>query len=191
MEDENKIQRLDYESVNLQYLYLTNLLKEERDCTTASKSAAGQIDRLNVLGSKLEEFIKNVNLDQKEFDLLKREYVLSEIRYWLISKNLRDICKDDKVSVLYFYSNDDCDECRTQGFVLGSLKSIFKDNLLIFSLDADFKLEPMLDVIKNKYNITSVPTLVINDENYSGLKNSEELLNIICSRYENKLEGCK
>ncbi|MEK6932365.1 MAG: thioredoxin family protein [Nanoarchaeota archaeon] len=190
LEEQNQIQRLDYDSINVQYLYLSNLLKEERDCSTASNLMSVQIDRLGVLGGKLEDFIKNANLDSGGFDLLKREYTINELRYWLFSKNVNDICDDDKVSILYFYSNNDCGACRTQGFVLENLKSEFGKKLLVFSLDSEFQLEPMLNIIKDKYNITATPTLVINEKKYVGLKNSDELFNLICLEYSQKPNQC-
>ena len=190
LEKENKLQRLDYDSIQLQYLYLTNTLEKDRDCTSATKSLEKQISDLGILGNKLENFIQSSTAKAEDYNLLKREYTLAELRYWLFINNIRQICNDDTVALLYFYSNNNCNECRTQGVVLSKVKADLKDKLLVFALDYDFNEEPLLNIIKNKYNVNELPTLIINDEKNEGLKSYEDLLKIICPRYKQNLDVC-
>ncbi len=190
LERENKLQRLDYDSIQLQYLYLTNTLKKDQDCLSATKALEKQISDLGVLGNKLENFIEDGTANIDDYNLLKREYTLAELRYWLFIKNIKDICDSDNVGLLYFYSNNNCDECRTQGLILGKVKSDLKDKLLVFSLDHDFN-EPLLNIIKDRYNVTKLPALIIDDEKYEGLHDDEDLLRIICPRYQGNLTICQ
>lgn len=191
LEKENKLQRLDYDSIQLQYLYLTNILAQDRDCLSATKALEKQISDLGVLGNKLENFIEDGTANIDDYNLLKREYTLAELRYWFFIKNIKEICNSDNVGLLYFYSNNNCNECRTQGTILGKVKSDLKDNLLIFALDYDFSEEPMLNIIKERYNVNKLPTLIIDNEKYEGLQDDEDLLRIICPKYEGDLTACE
>ncbi len=185
IKDENKLQRLNYDSLQLQYLYLQSILSKNKDCEVASKALEEQVSNLGLLGDRLNQFIKDVNTDTKELNLLKREYTLAELRYWFLLSDVRETCKDDVVSILYFYSNNDCSDCRTQGVILSFLKDKFKERLLVFSLDSDFAEEPLLGLVKRSFNITKSPTLIISGDKFVGLIDKEELLNILCSKYNN------
>lgn len=188
IQDENRIQRLNYDSLQLQYFYIQNILSNAKDCSVASKTLEEQISNLALLGDRLEGFIRGTSANVKELNFLKREYTLAELRYWLFLNDVREICNDDNVYILYFYSNADCDECRTQGVILSFLKDNFRERLLVFALDSDFKDEPLLSIIKNSFNVTISPTLVINDEKHEGLIEKGKLLNIICSKYKDNRE---
>lgn len=190
LEQENKMQRLDYDSIQLQYLYLVNILEKEKNCLTATKALEKQISDLGVLGGRLENFIQDNTANLNEYNLLKREYILAELRYWLFIRNIKDLCEDDSVSLLYFYSNERCNDCRTQGIILNQIKSDLKDKILIFSLDYDAVNEPLLSMIKNQYAVTDLPTLIIDDDVYPGFKNSEDLLKIICPKYKQSPDIC-
>ncbi len=188
VQEENRLQRLDYDSLQLRYLYLQNVLSKNKDCNSASKTLEEQISNLGILGDRLEGFIRDTNADIKELNLLKREYTLAELRYWLLLNDVKEICDDDSISVLYFYSNQNCTDCRTQGVILSFLKEKFKEKLLIFSLDSDFNQEPLLVLVKNSFNISKSPTLVVNRDRYEGFMNKEKLLNILCATYNNTKE---
>ena len=91
---------------------------------------------------------------------------------------------------MYFYSNNDCSDCRTQGVILSFLKDKFKERLLIFSLDSDFTEEPLLGLVKRSFNITKSPTLIISEDKIEGFIDKDKLLNILCSKY-NDIEDVK
>ncbi len=191
LEEENKIQNLNYDSIQLQYLYLSSLLDKEKDCGAAKKTLDSQVSNLNLLGSKLENFISDNTASVEEYNLIKHQYVLAELRYWFFVKNVKEICKDDIVNVLYFYSNINCEKCRTQGVILSKIKDDLKDNILIFSLDNDFVEEPLIEIIKSHYDIKSLPTLIINGEKHEGFYDDQEILKIVCPNYKKENSACK
>ncbi len=190
IEEFNRIQKLDYDSIQLQFLYLGTL--EEQNCLAVTKTLEENINTLNNLRIKLEDYIsQSIKKENLEFTLLKREYVLSEIRYWLLAKKSEELCDTDAVSIFYFYSNEHCSTCDAQGTILTYLKDKFEEKLLIFSLDADFKEEPIINIFKTAHNITTTPALVIEEKKFEGLTTKEELLKIICPHYKEKTEECK
>ncbi|MEM4244705.1 MAG: thioredoxin family protein [Candidatus Nanoarchaeia archaeon] len=190
IEDLSKVQRLDYDSLQLQYLYINNFL-QQKNCPAAMSALNKNLYDLEMTRLKLESYISNpVGGGSKEFDIVKREYLLAEIRYWLFLKQIEGICKDDSVTLLYFYSNENCPDCVTQGMILTYLKDKLKDRLLIFSLDADFVSEPLVGILKDSYNITSVPAVVIQNSTYQGLRTREELKTLICKQYDSTPKEC-
>ena len=144
---------------------------------------------------EVAEAQKKVDLYMKESSAksyieIKRDYVLAQIRYWLLNKRITESCTMDNVAILYFYSNRDCPECSAQGIILSYLKEKLKDKLLVFSIDSDFEAEPMVAVLRGAYNITKVPSLVLEKRKISGLVSLENLSLDVCSLYKSKPDYC-
>ncbi len=187
----NRLQKLDYDSLQLQYLYF-EAFKDLKNCKAANKALEENINNLDRTRVRLEKYIEGIYTSKNEdLDLLKREYSLAQIRYWLLAKQTKKVCPSDRVSILYFYSNVKCDDCGAQGTILTYLKSVFEDKLLIFAFDADFDQEPLIPILREAFNVTSSPTLVIDDKNYEGLQRKEQILAEICSIYKEKPDACK
>ena len=187
--DLSKVQRLDYDSLQLQYLYI-NTFVQQKNCPAAMKALDKSLSDLEMTRLKLEAYLSSPISGTKDFDLLKREYLLAEVRYWLFLKQTEGVCKKDSVSILYFYSNQNCPDCVTQGMILTYMKDKFKDKLLVFALDSDFGEEPIINILKDSYSITSVPAMIIQDKKYDGLKTREELLSVICGDYQSLPDEC-
>lgn len=186
--DMSRVQRLDYESLQLQYLYINSFV-QQKNCPAAMNALDKNLNDLEMTRYKLEAYLSTPIGTDSELNLLKREYLLAEVRYWLFLKQTEDVCKKDAVPMLYFYSNENCADCPTQGTILTFLKDRFKEKLLVFALDSDFN-EPVLSILKDSYNITFTPSLVIQDEKYEGLRTKEELIPVICKYYENVPDAC-
>ena len=179
-----RAQKADYDSLQLQYLYL-----QKGSCPVLEKTLEQNIEDLEAQRARLEEYVKDSNAE--EFKLVEREYTLSEIRYWLLAKQSKIDCGSDAVSILYFYSDVEgqCEDCSAQGTILSFLKEQFKDRLLIFSIDINVD-DPMLSILKKTKNINNLPALVIEEDSYSDLLEQDELKNIICSHYKEPHSEC-
>lgn len=183
-----KQQRLEFDSLQLQYLFMTELL-EESNCQAALKTLDENLKNLELARERLEKFLEAD--DEEELKGVKREYTLAEIRYWFLSKKSKEICTSpDSITVLYFYASKDCNKCEAQGAILTSLKDIFRDRLLIFSLDILFTEEPLIHILTESFNIDSAPSLVINDLSLKEFVKKQELKEIICAQYREKPHEC-
>ncbi len=192
LQKDTEISKLDFDSLQVQYLFLNSIIEKEKNCIAAATALDENIKSLEILGSKLTTYMSEQLITQEEdFETLKREYTLAEFRYWLFAKKFKESCNADNVLILYFYSNKDCEYCSTQGVILSYLKGYFKDKLLNFALDIDFNKEPMIRIVKNTYNVTKTPTLVINEKKYEGFYSKEELLHIICGLYKTEIPECE
>lgn len=189
-EEQIGLQKLEIDSLQLQYLFIDQM-NAKSNCAAISLALENNVKKLAVLGQKIESYSNDVNFNEKEFDQQKREYVLAQIRYWLLAGKSKSICSTEAVSVLYFYSNEEeCFECSTQSKVLTHLKGKFKDKLLVFSIDSSFVQEPLVPILRETYNITKFPSLVVDNNVHYGLVEEEELSKELCSMYTEKPSGC-
>lgn len=191
VEQVDSVQQLGYESIQLQYLLLKNLETEE-NCPAAIKTLENNIFELESTRLKLESYIgQSLNENDPNFVTIKRKYTLSEIRYWLLTKEAEKICKKNFISILYFYSNNNCNDCGAQGTILNFIKDKFEEKTLIFALDSDFKSkEPIIDVLEKAFKIERTPTLIIAGEKFEGLTEKEKILKKICPLYESPSDVC-
>lgn len=181
----NEDQKADFESLQLQYLYLTS---QNKSCVVFEKTLEQNVYDLENARIKVENYIQAS--ENEGLSRLKRSYVLTELRYWLLAQQTKETCGSDKISILYFYRLDtECPSCSTQGYILTYLKEIFKEKLLIFSIDIDTN-EQMVEILKNVYGIKEAPTLIIDNRKVEGLSTKEELIEILCSSYGN-VDECK
>ena len=181
-------QKLDYESLQLQSLYL-DLSATNASCSIFNNILETSLNDVADAQSKVDFYM--LESAEKSYTELKRDYILTQIRYWLLNKKIKENNKEEHISVLYFYSNQDCVECGAQGTILTYLKEKLKDKLLVFSLDADFTGEPMVAVLKQTYNITKIPSIVIEDEVFDKLIGKDDLIKEICSHYTIKPQICQ
>lgn len=180
--------RIELESLQVQYLYI-NVLSQEKNCPAMQTTLSTSVRTLEETRQRLEDYMKDSVLNNKEFELLLRQYMIQETRYWLLAKQAKEMCETDTVTILNFHSRE-CDGCEEEGFLLSYMKKKFGDKLLIFSFDTDFKEEPMVQILMDSYNITSTPTIIVGERKIEGLTTREELHKIICEQYETKPQEC-
>src|SRR3989338_4752153 len=99
-------QRLDLDSLQMQYQFI-NSFNLKDNCAAIDKTFEVNVKNLIDLGSKIEKYSADVNFNVEEFNNLKREYALAQLRYWLLARKAEETCKRDIVSVIYFYSDED------------------------------------------------------------------------------------
>jgi len=190
IESISRRQNLDFSSLQLQYAFIDQL-SQEKNCLAVQKTFEQNINNLESTRIRLENFDRDAKLNKNEFDLLKNEYMLAQIRYWLLAERTRKLCETDVVSILYFFSDEkDCPDCDRQAFVLTYLKKKFKDKLLIFSFDSKYELEPMIPLLKKTFNITKYPTIVIEGKSKEKFQDKDDILRDICSYYKENTEDC-
>lgn len=130
-------------------------------------------------------------MTKNEFEKIQRRYIIDNLNYWFLTQKTKEVCNLNTVIVLYFYKDKDCQECTTQGIRLTYFKKLFEKRLLVFPLDMELKTEPMLDILKSKYNITILPTTIIENKKFEGVISQEELKKVICSGFNTPQEECK
>lgn len=128
------------------------------------------------LGQKLTGLEERFGPENKEVLVLKERYHLYQIREYLFFKNLKDKCNLSLPLILYFYSSN-CDLCIAQGRVLDAFSSKYNITT-IYAISYEIN-NPAIRAIKNIYNVSSTPSLVINDVTYNKFLKLNEIEKII------------
>lgn len=190
IESVSRKQNLEFSSLQLQYAFIDQL-SQEKNCQAVQKTFEQNINNLESTRIRLENFDRDATLNKNELDILKNEYTLAQIRYWLLAERTKKLCNTDIVNILYFFSDQkECPDCDKQAFVLTYLKKKFKDKLLIFSFDSKFESEAMIPLLKNTYSITKYPTIIIEGHPKEGFRDKDSVLREICGYYKEKTEDC-
>ena len=188
IESKDSAEKINFESLQVQYLYLSTL-NENDACPAFSASLNKYIDQTESIRMRMENYLEGSGVYKDEFLLLKRQYTISQVNYWILAEKTRDMCKTDLVTILYFHSKD-CAGCREQGFVLDYFKKMLGNRLLVFSFDANFADEPMIGLLKNTHNVTETPAVIIGDKKFTGFVSKDELKNELCGLYAEKPDMC-
>lgn len=174
--------KYDFDSIQLQQkdieieLLLINSIGN-KSCDTLSYEIEKTASQSTELGQTVM-FYDNEIIKNPDFPSLKKNYIISLIQLWSYWELFKSNCNSSVNTILYFYSIKNCDNCQAQGFVLSYLKETYPDKIMIFALDKDEDLYS-LDLLKNVYNVTTAPTLIINNKKYEGLKDINELKSLL------------
>lgn len=103
------------------------------------------------------------------FRMLKKEYMTILIDNYVRREQLEKECGEDKVKVLYFYS-DDCKTCQGQGKILTNYRRKYDEELLVYPLDTSLNLQS-IDFLERYYDIEEYPSIVIEGEVHEGFVN--------------------
>lgn len=167
------VNKLDDElsSVQVQEAFV-NSLDEQQRCKLADTYFSQVAENLNYywqrLPSRLEAYEQGRDLSP-EYLQLKDEYAKLSLRAWLIARENEKNCHSNVRPILYFYSAN-CTACVTQGEILDNVKTVLQtenQTILPFTVDIN-QSESTLQLIKQYYNITQVPAMIIDDQVYQG-----------------------
>lgn len=142
------------------------------------KSELNTLDvQMQNVGYKLD-FLER---EKKAFDAtLKKQYFILEAESYLLSKKVKQVCKDNNTLLVYFYSNTNCSICRNQGDeILKARDSLLnKKTVKIYSFDGDIG-SPVAKALMLQYNVSSYPSIVIDGITYSGYRDSNNITGLI------------
>lgn len=146
-------------------------------CSLSNPRVAALSEEIVKIGRLLTRYETTNVFKESEFNYLKRKYSLLEIRAYSLFTSLKQECNYNYTTILFFYDKNQDNSLR-QGSVLDALVNI-KKNTNIFSFDRTFEEDPTLETVKIHYNITSSPTLIINDKiKKEGLTDLDSLMNL-------------
>ena len=158
---------LDLMSSEIQFSLL-----EELSCKDISTTVLSS--ELNSLADKISYSENNIGLKNVDVVSLKKYYSLLEIKDYLLMKKITERCGQESIFVLYFYKNDNCDDCTRQGYVLTSLRENYP-NLRVYSFDYNLDLSAIKAMVSIYKVPDDLPAIVINGKVYSGFKTIEEI----------------
>lgn len=155
-------------SIEVQYdLALENL------CSTNGLSKLN--NDLNSFGDKLT-YIEGVSpKDDMSVNNLYTYYTVLEAKHFLFINRVNKECSADFSTILYFYSpiKSLCASCDTQGITLTAVKKELPSTM-VYSFNTNSKSK-VVATLKQLYNITVLPTVVINNEKFEGFMSRREI----------------
>lgn len=174
-----KQNELSMESYVLEQDFL-DVIGGEESCSLLEPSFAELSRDLAKIGTLLTSYEKSKLFKKEDYDYLKIRYFNLEIQSYLLSLKLKEQCSLNKTIVLYFYMQEHPSSLR-QGFILDNLVDEYGfENISIYSFDKDFENTPLVDMVERHYNITTAPSLIIdNDVKVSGLIEEEDLNQLV------------
>lgn len=143
------------------------------------KDELTQLDtEIETIGYKLSFLEERKNVQDVK---LKKEYFLLEAESYLLSQKLNVLCNDNVTLLVYFYSNSNCSTCNLQGGnILDARDSVASSGkkVKIYSFDGDLG-STVANALKLKYNITTYPSIVVDEKRYSGMLTLDEIMEVL------------
>lgn len=163
---------IDTEAYHAEQLFAQTFGQDE--CVFRTERILKLKEEIRQVGEDLGTYSRFSFFRKKDYDILKRTYFLLELQFLANIKKLNEDCGKTYLPVLFFYEIDD-DESERQGFILQDLSKDYEDHLVVLSIDKDYKDEPLVNLLVNKYGITDAPAIVIDEAVYTGLHYSGQL----------------
>jgi hypothetical protein len=183
---QSETQKSDYESLQWQYLFLTSTNNKEQTCVLLHAAFEKSVSDLGASLDKIQSYRQLSQINDANYAIIERSYLIDNLKYWLLATKTKEECGADYVVVLYFFSNQNCPICPDQGVILTYYKKIYGEKLLVFPIDVDLEnKESSIKIIKQLYNITTLPSIVVENNTYPGVISTQNLGGIICDAFHN------
>jgi hypothetical protein len=185
-------QEMEYASLQFQYLYISSLREANESCAVLNIALEKSTAQLGESLDMFLEYEKRTNLNKEDYKIIRRKYLLDNLRYWLFAERSKRLCDFNTVNVLYFYSEKSCEICPRQGVLLTYYKKIFGDSLLVFPINVDLETEEsMVQILRSRYNVTAYPSLIVDDKLYQGVVEKAALGELVCSSFNMPPQECR
>lgn len=131
------------------------------------------------VGDRLTALENELGKNNPQVLSLKRYYTILQLKDYLFFKKVNEKCNSKFILNLFFYSNDHkkCEKCEDQGFVLSYVRAK-NDNIRTYSFDIDLEM-PIVQYLTHYYNVTGIPSVVFNEQVYTGFVTTERAEGII------------
>ena len=149
-------------------------LLEAAPCDSTASSTT-LTSELADFGNRLSYAEGQLGNDDAQVIRLKEQYSLLEIRDYLITKKIAEVCGTRPVTVLYFYSNaGDCSDCDKAGYALSYLRNTYP-TLRVYSFDYNLDLGALKTLIAVTRVAHTLPAFIINGKHSYGFTDLDSL----------------
>lgn len=171
--------------IELEMLYFQDS-GQNRSCTFLNEIVSKTNSNLDEMSNEITSYSEsNILFTKSKIKSLKQMYTYLLIKDWLLQERIESECGSERLSILYFYSVEDCDTCILQGNILTLLKESFGESVMVFPLDINTEVG-MVDILRKSYNVEETPSIVIGDKLYGGITQKHILKELICERIDHE-----
>jgi len=196
--DEQRIDEINYEMFNSSLSYDALVVSHNfydslniSDCEIQKRFIFDNFDNFKEVGKDLSNygqlFLKsNENISKNK----QREYFLDEIALYIAVEEYNEVCEDERVVPIVYFFNSLNTNLDKQSLILEQFALNNENKTIIFSFDINYEDEPLLIDIKNRYNITFSPFVIIGNKTTRDLANDNLVvsLNTVSLEYK-KIRG--
>lgn len=172
----------DFEDIESSYYLMEYLSANNASCDAIITQLDYLESELWKLDNKIKEYYDIVLEFGGEDFYVKEKRRLNRrtlIQLSMIAK-VKNYCEYNQTIILYFYGNCKTDpKCGQQGFVLSYINEQIEPEIVIFSFDADRDVEGVKTLME-AYGVDSLPCMVIEGHTHCGLKNNQEVTELLC-----------
>ncbi len=142
------------------------IFNENMECSRLNEEATIFANRIYEEAKKLEQYDNSNKITNRVIPLHKRYDLLRTILWEKIVEN-KEQCSEpvNTIIYLYKYKSEDVETISTQKTISNYLTEIKKQNpdIILIPIATDMDILS-LDILKEKYNITQTPTIIINEK---------------------------
>lgn len=164
--DQYKKVEVDWADAKIQSSYLR--LLDKKFCSEAIEQNILFADRVYQEGLKIDRFETYNKLHKKqELRYEKQRYTLFKLEFWFNSIFLKEKCNATYTNLVYFYEDEASFTLKpkqeTQAMILKEIKEKYGDQVMLVPIPLNLDISSA-EMIKNVYNITIAPTILINEK---------------------------
>ncbi len=163
-----EFQRTSILQEKIYYGFYSNMIQydlfEDKQCNTAYLDETGEA--LDFQGQMISQFEEKFGKENRYVQERKKYYYLLELSHFNFVKKIDKDCNLSHNSIFFFYSNNenDLDASENAGKLISYAKNN-NENVYVYSFDINSRIE-IVEMLKNKYDIPSVPSVIINEKHY-------------------------
>ncbi|GEM_PF-5673998 len=125
-----------------------------------------------IMGGELDKI--GERLSQGDYPpYLLNYYVLLEYKHAELIRRIKEECNRPVNWIFYFYGPQ-CSQCDAQANVLSAVKRLAQKKIFIYSFRTNLD-SPIIQLLKAKYDVNTVPMLVVNGHVLRGLQSAAEI----------------
>ena len=145
----------------------------------------------DILRAKTESgrLFESSSLPQKERQFIESQFTISIAQFFLFLDIQEKECDFNNPKILFF--KDASESSREQGVILDNVVfNVGEENIVVLTFFGESRFrEPLIDLFFQKFNVTSMPTIVVNNRKYEDLQTRDDVLEILCGTYQLRLCG--
>ena len=158
--------------------YLDSMAPEEK-CGVMESRVLQQVQKADELAKRIDSY-RNANVFNEDYYTLKKTFIYKDFELFLQFRSLREECGKDLNYIIYFYSENDpdrsiCPDCAVEESIVSGIRNSCP-NTWVFALPYNTDIG-IVQAVRDRYNITRVPSVVVNGEQvFQGLTDAEAMM---------------
>jgi hypothetical protein len=176
---------------NLESLSLTATIGSSNSslsCSILEGGLSSLNQELNNLNQEITAADSN-SMYSSYYSSLIDQFTYVRINYWLLAQRIENQCRYNIVNVLMLYPQNGCSNCGTEGEELSYIEQKSNYSVIATVLNANVNISAV-KLVDKEYNVTSYPTLIINENvTQVGYESTQQLISTIC-KYAPKITLC-